>query len=144
MNQPDDFQPHLANVFLVFSVEGRGHVKDLKAALRLFQGLYHPTSPSILTVEAANYNSFWSRDRTQRVILMSADGSAIAEAVLVDLYVKLLQHKSTIETQRAKYTVSLDGAVDPNRLMVLTQQALWLSACFRMPMDQRGERYLLN
>ncbi len=139
-----DFHPRLSDATLLFTMEGKGQIHDLRGGLRLFLSRYHPAATALFMIESCNFNYHIARDRSARVILMTTDGLALAEAIIIDLYTKLVQHKSTITTQRAAYTCSLEGYVDMQRVSILSMHNLWLSQAFDQQPDGKGERFLLN
>ncbi len=126
----------------MFVIEGQGRINDLKEGLRLFMSRYWHASTALFMIATCTFNYHIAKDRSARVILMTADGSCMAEAIMVDLYAKLLQHKSAITTQRANYSCTLEGSVEASRLGVIAYHNFWLSQAFDAP--QNGERFLLN
>lgn len=145
MNPANEFRPRLPDPALVFSYEGLlGRITDLKAGLRLFLERYFPASVALFMSQSANFNYLMSMDRSARVIIMTADGSPMVESILIDLYAKLLQNRSTITTSRTVYTATLEGSVDLNRVNIVSHHNFWLSTAFTMAGDVRGERFLLN
>lgn len=139
-----DFRPRLSDATLIFTYKGRGQTNDLRVGLRLFLSRYHHFATAVFMVGQCNLNYHIARDRSARVILMTADGSPLAEAILIDLYVKLVQHKSVITTARAQYTCEISGSVDPQRISMLSMHNLWLSQAFDQVADGSGERFRLN
>lgn len=145
MNSLNEFRPRLPDPALVFSYDGfLGRMTDLKAGLRLFLERYYPASVALFWVQSANMQYLMSKDRSVRVIIMTADGSAMVESILIDLFAKLLQHRSVITTERSVYTVTMEGTVDLQRLSIVSHHNFWLASAFAMAEDVRGERFLLN
>ncbi len=95
-------------------------------------------------VQAANYNVLLSRDRSERGIIMTADGSPLVESILIDLYAKMIQNRSTIRTPRAVYTVTMEGLVDIQRVNILLHHNFLLSEAFAKTNEANGERFRLN
>lgn len=144
MEMPDAFHPRPADMSLVFEIEGKGNIKDLKRGIRRFLTLHHPSGTALLMTEALTFNVWHSRDRSEKVILVTSDASPLADCVLIDLYTRLLQYRSAIETALARYTVSIHGGADPHKVSILSQHYFWLSSAFRKDIDHSGERHLLN
>ena len=144
MDMPNEFRPRLGDTSLVFEFEGKGNPKDLKRGIRHFLELQHNSGIALLMTQSLNLNCIQSRDRSEMVILVTADSSPLADCVLVDLYVRLLQFNSAIETGLAKYTVSIHGSTDTNKVSILSQHYFWLSSAFKQQEGRGGERHLLN
>lgn len=137
-------RPRLPDPALAFAFEGLGGINDLKAGLRLFLSRYHPAAVALFMVQAANYNVLFSRDRSERGIIMTADGSPLVESILIDLYAKMIQNRSTIRTPRAVYTVTMEGVVDIQRVNILLHHNFLLSEAFAKTNEANGERFRLN
>ena len=144
MEMPDEFHPRPADTSLVFEIEGKGNMKDLKRGIHRFLTLHHPSGTALLMTEALTLNVWYNRVRSERVILVTSDSSPLADGVLIDLYTRLLQYRSVIETALATYTVSIHGGADPHKVSILAQHYFWLSSAFRKQESRNGERHLLN
>lgn len=144
MELPEDFKPSLTDPSLLFTSESFVTIKDLKQGLIRALCRWHPPATAVMMVEALNWNYMRSRNRSSRVILATADGSQMAECVIVDIYARLLQNKSRVSTAHAKYYVVLEGFADLQKVNFLTTHYFWLNTAFTSPDDQRGQRFLMN
>ncbi len=144
MDQPDDFSPRPDDPCLVFAIEGDGDIDDLVWGIRQALARYHPASVALLMTQSMNFNLVFSKNRKERAILVTADCSPLANCLVHDLYARLLQHSSAIDTAKAKYTVTIHGNVDANKVSLLSQHYFWLSSAFKQMPDRDGGRYLLN
>lgn len=93
---------------------------------------------------APSYNYVISRDRSKRTIMLTADGSAVVASMLLDLYARLLSTQSIVRTARSSYMVSLDGALDLQRVNALNSHFMWMSEFFNQNLGSKNERHLLN
>lgn len=143
MEMPDEFQPRLNDTSLVFRTTAKGNVQDLKRGILYILSLHHPSGAALLMAQALNFNYLFSRDRSERVILVTADNNTVAESVLLDLYARLLQFNSTIVTAKGKYAVSIHGNTDATKLSMLSMHYFWLSSIYRRQ-GMNDERHLLN
>lgn len=139
-----DFKPSMTDPSLLFTSEDHVSIEDLKYGLRRLLCRYHPPAAVLGLIQSLNWNYLRSRNRDARVILVTSDGSQFAECMLVDIYARVLQHKSTVKTPRASYYVVLEGVVDHQKVNFLTQHYFWLNTAFASHEDQRGQRFLFN
>lgn len=144
MDSPDDFKPRLTDPSLLFTSEDNVSIEDLKQGLRRLLCRYNPPSAVLYKIQALNFNYLRSRSRDARVILVTSDGSQIAECILVDIYARVLQNKSIVSTPRANYYIVLEGVVDHQKVNFLTTHYFWMSAAFTSMEDQHGQRFLMN
>ena len=142
--EQEDFKPKLTDPSLVFTSEDFVILEDLKRGLRKFLCRFYPPNVVLGMVQSLNFNYLSSRTRSARVIVITADGSPLAECIIVDIYARLTQHKSTIRTTRANYYGILEGVVDHQRMNLLTMHYFWLSAAFQTGADTEGQRFHLN
>lgn len=143
METPEEFQPRLNDPSLVFRIKGKGSAHDLKRGLIRFLSIHHPSGTALMMVQALNFNYLYSRDHTERVILVTAENSTVAESVLLDLYARLLQFNSAVATAAGKYAVSIQGNADATRVSILSMHYFWLSSIYRKQ-GRNDERHLLN
>lgn len=143
MDTPNEFRPRLGDTSLVFEIAGKGTIADLKRGIRRFIALHHPSGVALMMTQSLNFNCMHSRDRLDMVIIVTADTS-LADCVLIDLYARLLQYNSAIETALAKYTVTIHGGSDTQKVSILSMHYFWLSSAFRQQEGRSGERHLLN
>ncbi len=144
MDTPNEFRPRLGDTSLVFEIAGKGSIADLRRGIRRFIALHHPDGVALLMTQSLNFNCMHSQDCLDRVILVTADTSPLADSVLIDLYARLLQYNSAIETALAKYTVTIHGGSDTQKVSILSMHYFWLSSVFREQKGRSGERHLLN
>lgn len=144
MNMPEEFRPRPADTCLVFEIDGKGSLPDLKRGIRQFLMLHHPVGTAVLMAASLNLNFWYSRDRSERIILVTSDSSTLAECVLLDLYARILHHASAIETELARYTVSIQGGADAHKVSILSMHYFWMSSAFKEQHGGDGERYRLN
>lgn len=144
MSLNDPFQPKPSEIHLMFTCEGDGNLKDLRSGIRTFLTSFYPAGVAWRMAIAPSYNYVLSRDRSKRTIMMTADGSAVVASMLLDLYSRLLSLQSVIRTTRSCYMVSLDGALDLQRVNALNSHFMWMSEFFKENIGSRGERHLLN
>lgn len=144
MDNPDEFTPRLTDPSLLFTSEDFVVIEDLKRGLRRYLGRWLPPPAALFWVQALNWNYLASKSRSARVILATADGSQLAECIIVDIYARLLQNKSGIRTSRTTYYVVLEGFADHQKVNFLSMHYFWLSSAFQSTDDQQGQRFLLN
>lgn len=144
MDFQPDFKPNMTDPSLLFTSEDRVSIEDLKYGLRRLLCKYHPPAAVLGLIQSLNWNYLRSRSRDARVILVTSDGSQFAECMLVDVYARLLQHKSTVKTPRASYYVVLEGVIDHQKVNFLAQHYFWMASAFQSGDDQRGQRFLMN
>lgn len=143
MDIPDEFLPRLNDTSLVFRTTAKGNVQDLRRGILNILSLHHPSGAALLMAQSLNYNYLFSRDRSERVILVTADNNTVAESVLLDLYARLLQFNSAIVTAKGKYAVTIHGNTDATKLSMLSMHYFWLSSIYRRQ-GMNDERHLLN
>ncbi len=144
MNQNDPFHPRPSEIHLMFTCGPNGSLKDLRRGIRRFLGGLYGSEISWKMTLSPTYNVVVSRDRTKRTIMLTADGSPSVASVLLDLYARLLTVQGTIRTDRSSYMVSLDGALDLQRVNALNTHFMWLSCFFNDHIGNKNERHLLN
>lgn len=143
MDTPNEFRPRLGDTSLVFEIAGKGTIADLKRGIRRFIALHHPSGVALMMTQSLNFNCMHSRDRLDMVIIVTADTS-LADCVLIDLYARLLQYNSAIETALAKYTVTIHGGSDTQKVSILSMHYFWLSSAFKDQKGRSSERFNLN
>lgn len=144
MNLNDPFQPRPCDIHLMFSCAQGGNLKDLRSGIRTFLTAFYPSGVAWRMAIAPSYNYVLSRDRSKRTIMLTADGSAVVASMLLDLYGRLLSMQSVVRTTRSCYMVTLDGALDLQRVHAINSHFMWLSEFFNQNIGSTGERHLLN
>ncbi|HRH39202.1 MAG TPA: hypothetical protein PK760_12705, partial [Flavobacteriales bacterium] len=144
MDQPNEFNPRLSDAMLVVSSEADITIAQVKHATRMVFARYYPFPTAMMMAHALNWNYYNSRDRRHRAILITADNSPLADAILLDLYARLFRQSNEICIKGRACSVTLEGRVDQNRLNALSQHYFWISSAFEGTINRDGQRYLLN
>lgn len=142
MQEPFHFRP--STLSLIFSCGRSGHIKDLRRGIRRCFSEFYPEQVAMMLALAPVYNWIFTKDKSRRCIMLTADFQSNSDTVLIDLYARLQQRQSTIRTATAEYTVVLDGTLDHQRINALCQHYFWMSGFYETRRDTRGSRHLLN
>lgn len=144
MDQPNEFNPRLSDAILVISSGADITIAQVKHATRMVFARYYPFPVAMMMAHSLNWNYYSNRDRRHRAILITADSSPLADAILLDLYARLFHQSNEICVRGRACTVTLEGRIDQSRLSALTQHYFWISSAFEKASTRGGERYHLN
>ena len=100
MDMRDPFHPGPSMLFLLFSCERCGHINDLRRGIRVFLTQFYPLEVAMRMTMAPTYNWIFSKDRSERCIMLTSEFPSMADPVLIDLYARLQQRQSVIRTSR--------------------------------------------
>ena len=144
MDQQNEFNPRPSESALVVSSESNVSLAEVKHAIRMVLAKYYPFPVAMMMAHALNYNYYSSRNRQRRAILITADTSPLADAIILDLYARLFHQSSQICVRGQLCSVTYDGRVDQSRINALTLHYFWISSAFDETTPRAGERFNLN
>jgi hypothetical protein len=140
----DQYQPRPSQIALLFSCDRHGTVNDLRRAIRRHLANIYGMRTGLAMAISPTYNILYNRRHTERCIILTADSSPFKEAVLLELYARLVQVNSQIQTSLCRYSVTLEGAPDHQRLHGLLMQYFYIEPIFQNSSRSQWERHLLN
>ncbi len=139
----DPFQPRPSLLSLMFSCDRLGTISDLRQGIFRFLTQFYPVEVAFRMSQAPTLNYIFSHNRSARCVMLTAEGWANTDSVLIDLYARLLTAQSRIATKNSVYTVALDGSVDLQRVQIVSSHFFYLSTYFNSQIGN-GERHRLN
>lgn len=143
MDLTDPFQTRPAQLCLLFACDQKGSIADLRRGIRFFLSKYYPSEVAMRMATAPNYNYVFTRDRMSRCIMLTAEGWSQVDAVLIDMYARLLTAGSQISTRTCTYPVALDGT-EQHRAHLLSAHYFWTRDFFVRREGSKRDRHLLN
>lgn len=144
MDQPDEFTPKPSETTLVVQSKDLVTIAEVKHAVRMVLAKVYRFPVAMMMAHALNYNYYSCRNRRRRAILITADSSPLADAIILDLCARLCHQSSQICVRGQLCSVTFDGRADQSRLNALTLHHFWISSAFDETTPRAGERFNLN
>lgn len=144
MSTNDPFIPRPSTLALIFTCERGGHITDLRQGIRAFLTRFYPADVAMRMSLAPTYNYLFSKERSARCIILTAELPSGADTVLIDLYVRLQLRQCLIRTRMSAYSATLDGTLDHQRINAVWQHYFWMNGFFDRHLGIGRDRFFLN